>query len=325
MKTILVTGGAGFLGANLCTRLVHEGHRVICLDDLSTGSLRNMQTLRTNPLFSWQSGDVRTQWQQSAERRAAFPQGLDEIYHLACPASPPAYQRDPLKTLRTNVLGTDNMLALATAFDAKFLQASTSEVYGDPLEHPQKESYWGNVHPHGIRACYDEGKRCAETLCFDYQRVYGTRIKLIRIFNTYGPFMDPQDGRVVSQFIMQALRREPLTVYGDGSQTRSFCYVDDLIEGMVRMMASEDALCGPVNLGNPEEFTMNQLASLVLELTASSSEIVYKALPQDDPLRRKPDIGLARSTLHWSPAVPLKSGLRSTIAYFRRCMDAPEL
>ena len=318
MKTILVTGGAGFIGTNLCGRLLEDGHRVICLDDYSTGSKKNLESLISSPGFSCYVEDVRTSWEEGNGLLEHFPNGLDEIYNLACPASPPAYQRDPLKTLRTNVIGMDNMLALATKFGAKILQASTSEVYGDPLEHPQKETYWGNVNPDGIRACYDEGKRCAETLCFDYHRTMGTRVKVIRFFNTYGPYMDPKDGRVVTNFILQALQGEPLTMYGDGTQTRSFCYVDDLIEGMVRMMDTDDSITGPVNLGNPEEYTMNQLASLVLDLTGSSSPIIFKPLPQDDPVRRKPDITLAQSLLDWAPQTPLQAGLLKTTNYISR-------
>lgn len=309
MKRILVTGGAGFLGSNLCDRLVREGNDVICLDNFFTGSKNNIEHLLGKRNFDLVRHNVTRRYEIE----------VDEIYNLACPASPPAYQHNPVKTTCTSVLGAINMLDLAKLDNAKILQASTSEVYGDPIAHPQPESYWGNVNPIGIRSCYDEGKRCAETLFMDYYRQNGVKIKIIRIFNTYGPNMSPNDGRVVSNFIMQALRGEDITIYGDGSQTRSFQYVDDLIEGMIRMMNTPDSFTGPVNLGNPGEFTMLELAEKVLKLTGSKSKIIYQPLPGDDPKQRRPDISLAKEKLGgWQPKVQLEEGLIKTIAYFKQ-------
>ncbi|AOY60171.1 UDP-glucuronic acid decarboxylase family protein [Desulfococcus multivorans] len=305
-RKILVTGGGGFLGSHLCERLLDDGHDVICVDNFFTGSRRNILHLMDNPYFELIRHDV------------TFPLyvEVDEIYNLACPASPIHYQYNPVKTIKTNVHGAINMLGLAKRIRARIFQASTSEVYGDPSVHPQPEGYWGHVNPIGIRSCYDEGKRCAETLFFDYYRQHRLQIKVGRIFNTYGPKMHPDDGRVVSNFIVQALKNEPITIYGDGSQTRSFCYVDDLIEGFVRFMASPDDFTGPVNLGNPNEFTILELARRILDLTGSRSEIVFKDLPADDPRQRQPDIRLARERLGWEPKVPLADGLSRTIAYF---------
>jgi UDP-glucuronate decarboxylase len=305
-QRILVTGGAGFLGSHLCERLLREGHDVICVDNFFTGTRDNVAALLGNPHFELIRHDV------------TFPLyiEIDQIYNLACPASPVHYQFDPVQTTKTSVHGAINMLGLAKRTRAKILQASTSEVYGDPKIHPQTEGYWGNVNPIGLRSCYDEGKRCAETLFFDYHRQHGLRIKVARIFNTYGPRMHPSDGRVVSNFIVQALRGEPITLYGDGSQTRSFCYVDDLIGGLVSLMNSADDITGPVNLGNPGEFTIETLARTIIELTGSKSTLVRAPLPSDDPLQRQPDIALARETLAWQPTVELREGLRRTIAYF---------
>ena len=308
MKKILVTGGAGFLGSHLCDRLIAQGHQVVCLDSFFTGSERNVAALIGNPAFTLMRHDVVD---------AVRIEGLDEIYNLACPASPVHYQYDPIHTMKTSVLGALNMLELARATGAKVFQASTSEVYGDPTVHPQPESYWGNVNTIGIRSCYDEGKRAAETLFFDYQRAHKLRIKVVRIFNTYGPRMAADDGRVVSNFIVQALRGEDLTVYGDGSQTRSFCYADDLVEGFMRLMNSDESVVGPVNMGNPGEFTMIELAERVLRLTGSKSKLVFMPLPQDDPKQRQPDITRAKELLHWEPTVALEQGLERTIAYFR--------
>jgi len=310
MKRVLVTGGAGFIGSHLCERLLNEGNEVFCMDNLETGSIRNIETFKENPLFHFIQQDVID----------PIDIEVDQIFNLACPASPPRYQKDPVHTLKTSVLGALNLLELATNTGAMIMQASTSEVYGDPTISPQPETYWGNVNPIGPRSCYDEGKRCAETLFFDYGRQFGTKIKVVRIFNTYGPRMDPEDGRVVSNFIVQALKNEPLTVYGDGSQTRSFCYIDDLIEGILKVMQTDDSFTGPVNLGNPGEFTVLELARLVLELTCSKSKIEFRPLPQDDPKRRKPDITLARRTLGWEPTVKLEEGLIATIQYFRECL-----
>jgi UDP-glucuronate decarboxylase len=303
---ILVTGGVGFLGSHLCERLLREGHEVICLDNCYTGTKENISRIIHNPSFEFLRHDI------------TFPLYIevDEIYNLACPASPIHYQFDPVQTTKTSVHGAINMLGLAKRVKAKILQASTSEVYGDPTIHPQQEEYWGNVNPIGIRSCYDEGKRCAETLFFDYFRQLQLRIKVARIFNTYGPRMHPNDGRVVSNFIVQALKNQPITVYGDGSQTRSFCYVDDLIEGLVLLMNTGDDFTGPVNLGNPVEFTILQLAEKVIGMTGSRSEIIFKTLPQDDPQRRQPDIALAKKQLGWEPKVRLEEGLAHTIAYF---------
>ena len=306
-KNVLGAGGAGFGGSHLCDRLVQDGHHVICLDNLFTGSKANIEHLLSNPNFSFVQHDV--------QKPYSVP--LDWIFNLACPASPVHYQHDPVETVRTNVLGMINMLELAKATKARVLQASTSEVYGDPLCHPQDETYWGNVNPISRRACYDEGKRCAETLCFDYHREYGVDIRVIRIFNTYGPRMAKDDGRVVSNFILQALRGEDITVYGDGSYTRSFQYVDDLVEGMVRMMACE-GFTGPVNIGNPGEFTMLELAQIVVEMTGSPSRIIHLPAVEHDPKQRKADITLAKSTLGWEPKIALRDGLVKTIDYFRK-------
>ena len=315
-KRILVTGGLGFIGSHLCLRLLKEGHRVLCLDDLSTGRRENLRDLESFPGFEYRNWDI---------IRPFFPDGpIDEIYNLACPASPAHYQKDPVKTLLTSVAGMRNMLELARRHRCRILQASTSEVYGDPLEHPQRESYHGNVRTTGPRACYDEGKRCAETLCMDYHRMYGVPVKVIRIFNTYGPRMAPDDGRVISNFIVQALRGAPLTVYGTGEQTRSCQYVDDLIEGMRRMMSSDEAFVGPVNLGNPEECTVKELAMRILRLTRSDSRMVFLDLPVDDPKRRRADISLARHALGWSPRVCLDEGLVRTIQYYRQSLPDTE-
>ena len=306
-KRILVTGGAGFLGSHLIDRLLADGQEVLCADNLFTGTKRNVDHLHNHPRFEFMRHDV------------CFPLyvEVDEIYNLACPASPIHYQHDPVQTTKTSVHGAINMLGLAKRLKCKIFQASTSEVYGDPAVHPQTEDYWGNVNPIGPRSCYDEGKRCAETLFFDYYRQHQLEIKVARIFNTYGPRMHPKDGRVVSNFIMQALSGEDITIYGDGSQTRSFCYVDDLIEGFVRLMASPQDVTGPVNIGNPVEFTMIELAEQVLKLTQSRSKLKHMPLPADDPKQRRPDIGKARSTLGWEPKVPLAEGLRQTVDYFK--------
>lgn len=307
-KKILITGGAGFLGSHLCERLLDQGHEVLCVDNLFTGTKRNILHLLSNPRFEFMRHDV------------TFPLYIevDEIYNLACPASPVHYQFDPVQTTKTSVMGAINMLGLAKRTRAKILQASTSEVYGDPEIHPQVESYRGAVNPIGIRACYDEGKRCAETLFFDYQRQHNVNIKVMRIFNTYGPRMHPNDGRVVSNFIIQALKGEDISIYGDGSQTRSFCYVDDLIDGMIKLMESKDGFFGPVNIGNPNEFTILELAKNVIELAKSHSKISFHPLPQDDPKQRKPDITLAQSELKWEPSIQLKEGLEKTIQYFKQ-------
>lgn len=305
-KRILVTGGAGFIGSHLCRRLLSEGCDVLCVDNFFTGTKENILPLLDDPRFELLRHDV------------TFPLyvEVDEIYNLACPASPVHYQFDPVQTTKTSVHGAINMLGLAKRVRAKIFQASTSEVYGDPKVHPQDESYWGHVNPHGLRSCYDEGKRCAETLFFDYRRQHGLQIKVARIFNTYGPNMHPNDGRVVSNFIMQALNNESITLYGDGGQTRSFCYVDDLLEAFIRLMASPDEFTGPVNTGNPVEFTIRELAEMVIELTGSRSRIVNEPLPEDDPVRRCPDISLAKESLGWTPAIQLKEGLERTIPYF---------
>jgi UDP-glucuronate decarboxylase len=305
-KRTLVTGGAGFLGSHLIDRLIAHGDEVLCVDNLFTGDKRNLDHLVSHPRFEFMRHDV------------CFPLfvEVDEIWNLACPASPIHYQHDPVQTTKTSVHGAINMLGLAKRLGVRIFQASTSEVYGDPHVHPQEEAYWGNVNPIGIRSCYDEGKRCAETLFFDYHRQHGVDIKVARIFNTYGPRMHPSDGRVVSNFIMQALRGEPITIYGEGLQTRSFCYVDDLIDGFLALMDSEPGRPGPVNIGNPNEFTIRQLAEQVLALTGSKAQLVQQPLPQDDPMQRKPDIGLAREWLGWEPRVQLEEGLRRTIDYF---------
>ncbi|NVK18662.1 MAG: SDR family oxidoreductase [Methylocystaceae bacterium] len=309
-KRILVTGGAGFLGSHLCERLLKEGHDVICADNFFTGSKDNIRHLLDNPYFELMRHDV------------TFPLyvEVDEIYNLACPASPVHYQHDPVSTTKTSVHGAINVLGLAKRVKAKVFQASTSEVYGDPEIHPQPEEYRGNVNPIGPRACYDEGKRCAETLFFDYYRQHKVNIRVARIFNTYGPRMHPNDGRVVSNFIMQALRNEPITIYGDGSQTRSFCYCDDLIEGFIRLMAADDTVTGPINLGNPGEFTIKQLAEKVIDLIGSKSSLTFEDLPVDDPMQRKPIIDLAQKHLNWQPSVDLETGLKKTIAYFEKML-----
>ena len=310
-KRVLVTGGAGFIGSHLCARLLAEGHQVLCVDNYFTGSRDNIAPLLPHPQFEALRHDV------------TFPLvvEVDEIYNLACPASPVHYQFDPVQTTKTSVHGAINALGLARRTRAKILQASTSEVYGDPEVHPQPETYRGNVNPLGPRACYDEGKRCAETLFFDYHRQHGLRIKIARIFNTYGPRMHPQDGRVVSNFIFQALSGEAITIYGDGSQTRAFCYVDDLVDGLIRLMASPDSVTGPINLGNPHEMTVLELAEQVIAMVGGKTQIERRPLPQDDPTRRCPDITLARSTLGWEPRVPLAQGLEKTVAYFRQLLE----
>ena len=308
---ILVTGGAGFLGSHLCDALIQKGYDVLCVDNFFTGSKENVSHFITNPKFELMRHDV------------TFPLyvEVDQIYNLACPASPIHYQYDPVQTTKTSVHGAINMLGLAKRLNARILQASTSEVYGDPEVHPQTEGYCGRVNPIGIRSCYDEGKRCAETLFFDYYRQHQLEIKVMRIFNTYGPRMHPNDGRVVSNFIVQALQNESITIYGDGSQTRSFCYVDDLIDGMIKLMESDKAITGPINIGNPNEFTMLELAELVLKLTSSQSKIIFKPLPEDDPKQRQPDITLAKAKLDWEPKVKLEDGLKETILYFRKLLQ----
>jgi UDP-glucuronate decarboxylase len=305
-KRVLVTGGAGFIGSHLCERLLAQGSEVLCVDNFFTGARANVAHLLAHKRFELMRHDV------------TFPLfvEVDEIYNLACPASPIHYQFDPVQTTKTSVHGAINMLGLAKRVRAKILQASTSEVYGDPIVHPQPETYWGNVNPIGPRSCYDEGKRCAETLFFDYHRQHGLKIKVARIFNTYGPRMHPNDGRVVSNFIVQALRGEPITLYGDGGQTRSFCFVDDLVNGLMALMASGDGMTGPVNLGNPGEFSIKELAEIVIDLTGSQSTLTFLPLPQDDPKQRQPDIRLAREALGWQPTIPLRQGLERTIAYF---------
>ena len=307
----MVTGGAGFVGSHLIDRLLERGDEVLCVDNLFTGTKRNVEHLIAHPRFEFMRHDV------------CFPLHVevDEIYNLACPASPVHYQHDPVQTTKTSVHGAINMLGLAKRLRCKIFQASTSEVYGDPSVHPQTEAYWGNVNPIGIRSCYDEGKRCAETLFFDYHRQHGLEIKVARIFNTYGPRMHPSDGRVVSNFVMQALNGEPITLYGDGQQTRSFCYVDDLVAGFMALMDTPPEVSGPINLGNPVEFTIRELAELVVEMTGSKSELVFRPLPQDDPMQRKPDIALARATLGWEPTIALRQGLVKTIEYFSQLSD----
>lgn len=307
-KKILVTGGAGFLGSHLCERLLNEDNEVVCLDNYFTGQKQNIVHLLNNPYFELIRHDV----------TMPFFIEVDQIYNLACPASPIHYQYNPIKTIKTSVMGAINMLGLAKRIQAKILQASTSEVYGDPKEHPQNESYWGNVNPIGLRACYDEGKRCAEALFMNYHRQNQVKIKIIRIFNTYGPRMHPNDGRVVSNFILQALNNQDITIYGDGMQTRSFCFADDLVDGMIRMMNTPDDFIGPVNIGNPVEFTILELAQLVIELTKSKSKIIFQPLPADDPMQRKPDVELAKTALGWEPKINLREGLEKTIAYFKK-------
>ncbi len=309
-KRILVTGGAGFLGSHLCERLLNQGHEVLCVDNFYTGTKDNIKHLLNNPYFEVIRHDI------------TFPLyvEVDEIYNLACPASPIHYQKDPVQTVKVSVHGSINMLGLAKRLGIKILQASTSEVYGDPTIHPQPETYWGNVNPIGPRACYDEGKRCAETLFFSYHRQHKLKIKVVRIFNTYGPRMHPNDGRVVSNFIVQALKGEDITVYGDGSQTRSFCYVDDMIDGIIKMMNSDDSITGPINLGNPVEIRIIDLAEMIIKLTNSKSKIVFKPLPQDDPMQRKPLIDLAKEKLSWEPKTPLEEGLKKTIEYFDKLL-----
>jgi UDP-glucuronate decarboxylase len=314
-KRTLVTGGAGFIGSYLCEKLLSQGHDVICVDNMFTGSRRNIADLLSNPNFEFIRHDV------------TFPLYIevDEIYNLACPASPVHYQRDPVQTTKTSVHGAINLLGLAKRVNARILQASTSEVYGDPIVHPQVETYWGNVNPIGPRSCYDEGKRCAETLFFDYHRQHHLSIKIARIFNTYGPRMHPNDGRVVSNFIVQALQDKPITLFGNGQQTRSFCFVTDLVEGLTRLMNSPAELTGPVNLGNPREFSVRALAERIIQLTNSRSKLEFHSLPADDPKQRQPDISLARTCLEWSPTVELEQGLKTTIAYFRGVLGTPEL
>ena len=310
-KRILVTGGAGFVGSHLCERLLNSDNEVLCLDNYFSGAKQNVLHLLDNPRFKLMRHDV----------TLPLYEEVDEIYNLACPASPIHYQKDPVETTKTSVQGAINMLDLARRTNARILQASTSEVYGDPEVHPQQESYWGHVNPIGIRSCYDEGKRCAETLFFDYHRQHELEIKVVRIFNTYGPRMHPDDGRVVSNFIVQALRGEDITIYGDGLQTRSFCYVDDLIDGLVRMMASPAELTGPINIGNPSECTIRELAEAIISMVGNSSKLIFRPLPEDDPRQRQPDIGLARKHLDWQPKVDLKAGLEKTIAHFRGVLD----
>jgi UDP-glucuronate decarboxylase len=312
-RRVLVTGGAGFIGSHLCERLLRDGHEVLCVDNFFTGARHNVRHLLPDPRFELMRHDV----------CFALYVEVDEIYNLACPASPIHYQHDPVQTTKTSVHGAINMLGLAKRVKAKILQASTSEVYGDPAVHPQTEEYWGNVNPIGPRSCYDEGKRCAETLFFDYYRQHELAIKVARIFNTYGPRMHPQDGRVVSNFIMQALQSQDITIYGDGSQTRAFCYVDDLVDGLVRLMQTPDAVTGPINLGNPGEFSIRELAEQVIALTGASSRIIHLPLPADDPRQRRPDIRKANELLGWQPTVPLADGLRRTISYFERLLKEP--
>lgn len=312
MKKILVTGGAGFLGSHLCERLINDGNDVLCVDNLFTGAKTNIEHLLNNPRFEFMRHDI----------TLPLYVEVDQIYNLACPASPIHYQHDPVQTTKTSVHGAINMLGLAKRTKAKIFQASTSEVYGDPEVHPQQEGYWGRVNPIGIRSCYDEGKRCAETLFFDYRRQHGLEIKVVRIFNTYGPRMHPNDGRVVSNFIVQALRGEDITIYGDGSQTRSFCYVDDLIDGFVRLMATPKEVTGPINMGNPREFTIREMAETILNMVGGNSKLIMMPLPQDDPKQRQPDISLAKKVVGWEPIVQLEDGLKKTIEYFRQIVNS---
>lgn len=311
MQRILVTGGAGFIGSHLCEKLLDEGNEVISLDNYFTGNKNNIRHLHANPYFEMIRHDITKE----------FFAEVDQIYNLACPASPVHYQYNPIKTIKTSVMGSINVLGLAKRMRAKVLQASTSEVYGDPEVHPQVEGYWGNVNPIGIRSCYDEGKRCAETLFMDYHRQNKVRIKIVRIFNTYGPRMQPDDGRVVSNFIIQALQNKDITIYGDGSQTRSFQYVDDLVDGIVKFMNTPDEFTGPVNIGNPDEFTIKQLAELVIRLTGTRSKIIFKPLPENDPLQRKPDISFIKSIIDWEPTIKLEDGLKETISYFKSVLQ----
>lgn len=311
MKTILIAGGAGFIGTNLTKRLLNEENNIICIDNFHTGKLKNVENIKSDN-FKLIKHDI--------INPLKIDEKIDEIYNLASPASPPHYQAAPLQTIKTNIHGVFNLLELAKENDAKFLQTSTSEVYGEPLEHPQKESYWGNVNPNGFRSCYDESKRCSESICMNYYREYGTKVKIVRIFNTYGPYMDPKDGRVVTNFIIEALKNENITIYGDGSQTRSFCYVDDMVEGLIRMMGTDDDFTGPVNLGNPEEFSILEFAKKVIEKTNSSSNIINCPLPHDDPTQRKPDIALAKR-MDWKPEIKLDEGLDKTIEYYKKIID----
>lgn len=312
MKTILIAGGAGFIGTNLTKRLLSEGNKIIALDNFHTGYKKNIDEI-IHDNFTFIKHDIVNPLKIAEE--------IDEIYNLASPASPPHYQANPLQTIKTNVYGTFNLLDLAAEHDAKFLQSSTSEVYGEPLEHPQKESYWGNVNPNGLRSCYDESKRCGESICFNYNRQHDARVKVVRIFNTYGPHMNPEDGRVVTNFIIQALKDEDITVYGDGSQTRSFCYIDDMVEGLIKMMQSPESFTGPVNLGNPGEFTILEFAKMVIDKIGSNSQIVYCPLPLDDPTQRKPDITLAKEKLNWEPKIILDEGLDKTIEYYKKVIQ----
>lgn len=315
-RNLLVLGGAGFVGSHLCEKLLNEGHTVTCVDNMATGSPGNVAHLMQTNRFSLVQHDI--------VKPMKFAGKFDQIYNLACPASPPAYQADPIHTLKTSVLGAINVLDIARAHDAQVFQASTSEIYGDPLHHPQREADWGNVNPIGPRACYDEGKRCAETLFFDYHRIHGVKIRVARIFNTYGPRMAASDGRVVSNFIVAALQNKPITIYGTGTQTRSFCYVDDLVDGIARLMSAPDTVTGPINLGNPEEFTVRDFAELVIRLTNSSSSIVYLPLPTDDPRQRRPDIGRAAEILGWRPTISVEAGVLRTIAHFDTVLRMPE-
>ena len=312
MKTILIAGGAGFIGTNLCKRLLDEGNKIICLDNFHTGKINNIQEISSKN-FKLIKHDI--------IEPILIDEKIDEIYNLACPASPPHYQAAPLQTIKTNIYGIFNLLELAKENDAKFLQTSTSEVYGEPLEHPQKETYWGNVNPNGYRSCYDESKRCAESICLNYYREFNTKIKIVRIFNTYGPYMDSKDGRVVTNFIIQALNNEDITIYGDGSQTRSFCYVDDMVEGLIKVMATDNDFTGPINLGNPDEFSILEFANKVILKTNSKSEIINCPLPHDDPTQRKPDISLAKEKLNWEPKIMLDKGLDKTIEYYKNIIN----
>jgi UDP-glucuronate decarboxylase len=314
MAKILVTGGAGFLGSHLCQTLINQGHEVTALDNLYTGSLQNIESIANHPHFNFLQEDVRIPFD--------FKNDFDEIFNLACPASPIHYQKTPLKTMQTSIYGAFHVLEFAQQNQSKVLQASTSEVYGDPKVHPQPESYWGNVNPHGMRSCYDEGKRAAESIFFDFHRQFQLPIKVVRIFNTFGPFMNPKDGRVVSNFIMQAIQNEDITIYGDGQQTRSFCYVDDLIRGLVAMMQSDQSITGPINLGTTYEFSMLELAEKIIQLTHSQSQIIFKPLPEDDPKERQPDLTLAKQELNWEPQVPFEEGLIKTIDYFKGVLSA---